>query len=254
MKIILLFLVLVLSCRLSTAVDTSSYWGLPSSNEYRGKELLNPTNALFPVKDEKKRTNVFLGEVIARWLDADGDDRKMQLIQDFEFIDSNSVRWQVPKDWIIDGASIPQPLWGALGSPFVGEYRKASVIHDYYCDVKTASWKDVHRMFYDASIVSGVSLIKAKIMYGSILIGGPRWEGYVKKPHPEEHIEILGGSEIISFSIEEFDFNNKIQTIPKTWTPVYDNKEFEDIYRWIEKNNPSIEEIEERVSKEYDKK
>src|ERR1041385_4295059 len=51
---------------------------------------------------------------------------------------------------VIDGASIPQPLWSFMGGPYEGKYLAASVVHDYYCSTRLEPWRDVHRMFYEA--------------------------------------------------------------------------------------------------------
>jgi hypothetical protein len=82
----------------------------------------------------------------------------------------------VPAGAEIDGASIPKVFWSIVGGPYTGLYRNASVIHDYYCDVRTRPWKEVHRMFYDAMLASGVDKMKAKLMYLAVRFGGPRWD------------------------------------------------------------------------------
>lgn len=114
----------------------------------------------------------FEGTLNVRWLD---DGRLMELLSPFVFHDANNVEWKVPKGTQTDGASIPQFLWTILGGPFEGKYRKAAVVHDYFCDVRTKPWRDVHRMFYSAMILSGVSERQAKILYLGVLVGGPRW-------------------------------------------------------------------------------
>jgi hypothetical protein len=72
------------------------------------------------------------GEAVVRLLD---DGRRVQLVEDFGFIDQADARWDVPKGAIVDGASIPQPLWSIIGGPFEGRYRDASIVHDWYCDM-----------------------------------------------------------------------------------------------------------------------
>lgn len=93
----------------------------------------------------------------------------------FEFLDSSNKRWPVPPGAKVDGASIPRPLWSIIGGPFEGKYRDASVIHDYYCDVRTEPWQLVHRVFYNAMRASGVPKVRAKLMYGAVYHAGPRW-------------------------------------------------------------------------------
>lgn len=103
------------------------------------------------------------------------DGRLMELLDDYGFIDSSESTWRVPKGARVDGASIPQALWSFVGSPFTGRYRDASVIHDFCCDVRKRPWQKVHRVFYEAMIVSGVSASRAKLMYAAVYFAGPRW-------------------------------------------------------------------------------
>jgi len=63
----------------------------------------------------------------------------------------------------VNGASIPQPLWSLVGSPWTGKYREASVIHDYYCDVRIEPWPAVHRMFYYAMLANGVTFRRGRM-------------------------------------------------------------------------------------------
>lgn len=119
----------------------------------------------------------FIGKVVAEWLD---DGRKMKLVEPFAYIDPVGSRWDAPKGWIVDGASIPRVAWSVIGGPFEGQYRNASVIHDVACDQKQRPWRDVHRAFYTAMLAAQVDTIKAKIMYGAVYQFGPRWERQVK--------------------------------------------------------------------------
>ncbi len=112
------------------------------------------------------------GELIVNMLD---DGRRVKLVQPFAYIDPANLRWETPKDAIVDGASIPKILWTAIGGPFEGKYRNASVIHDWYCDRRSRPWKAVHRVFYDAMVTSGVDPLQAKAMYAGVYWGGPRW-------------------------------------------------------------------------------
>jgi hypothetical protein len=70
-------------------------------------------------------------------------------------------------------------LWSLIGGPFEGKYRNGSVVHDYYCDVRSANWRSVHKMFYRAMLVSGVSVRRAKVMYAAVYFAGPRWNDTV---------------------------------------------------------------------------
>lgn len=109
------------------------------------------------------------------------DGRTLELVQDFEFVAPNNVKWVVPKRAKVDGASIPKPLWSTIGGPFSGKYRDASVVHDFYCDVRIRTSNKVHRVFYDAMLASGVEKSKADVMYFAVLRFGPKWDGVSRK-------------------------------------------------------------------------
>ncbi len=119
----------------------------------------------------------FEGEVITKWLQDDGQkDRTMELMADFSYVDPSGKRWLAAKGRKIDGASIPSALWtGTLGSPYVGNYRRATVLHDIGCDDKTEPHQAVHSMFYDAMRCDSVSSLKATIMYRAVNKYGPKW-------------------------------------------------------------------------------
>lgn len=114
----------------------------------------------------------FEGKVKTEWIETD---RKMQLLEDFSYVDARGARWPAPKGSIIDGASIPQALWSVVGSPYTGEYRNASVVHDVACVERKRPWQDVHRMFYEACRAGGVGEQKAKLLYAAVYHFGPKW-------------------------------------------------------------------------------
>jgi len=112
------------------------------------------------------------GKGVAEWL-ADG--RHTKLDADFPFVDQFGLGWDAPKGPIVDGASIPRFLWSIAGGPFEGKDRNASVVHDVACVRRHREWRNVHRMFYNASLLGGVGKLKAKVMYGFVFFYGPRW-------------------------------------------------------------------------------
>jgi hypothetical protein len=103
------------------------------------------------------------------------DGRRVKTIEPFAFIDAASLRWEVPSEVTVDGASIPRLLWTLVGGPFEGKYRDASIIHDWYCDIRDRHWRAVHKVFYEAMLASDVPSHQAKLMYAGVLFGGPRW-------------------------------------------------------------------------------
>lgn len=114
----------------------------------------------------------FIGDVNTKWLK---DGRKMKLLDDFIFVDSRGKKWIASKGCVVDGASIPKILWTRYGSPFVGKYRRASVIHDVYCVTKTEPHEEVHAMFYEVMLRDKTPKKKAKDMYIAVRSFGPRW-------------------------------------------------------------------------------
>ena len=144
-----------------------------SSSNVSGSSISKNSSDLAQLRSHPRTDfGQYFGQLILRPLE---DGRRMQLTEVFGFNDANDVRWIVPKDAVIDGASIPSSLWSVLGGPFEGLYRDASVVHDYYCSVRLKPWRQVHRVFYDAMRASGVSELRAKVMYAAVRFGGPRW-------------------------------------------------------------------------------
>ncbi|WP_439669205.1 DUF1353 domain-containing protein [Cupriavidus necator] len=109
---------------------------------------------------------------LVEWLE---DGRHMRLKRPFGYVQESGRNWPVPTETVVDGASIPKVFWSLIGGPFEGRYRDASIVHDYYCDARTRSWQDTHRVFYEAMLCSGVATPQAKVMYYAVYRFGPRW-------------------------------------------------------------------------------
>lgn len=101
--------------------------------------------------------------------------RNCRLVYDFGYIDSDGMGWQSSANDETDGATIPSWAQPVIGAPFEKDFIRAAVIHDHYCDRNVRTWRKTHWVFYDALIASGLSSLKAKVMYYGILIGGPKW-------------------------------------------------------------------------------
>lgn len=172
----------------------------------------------------------FVGDVVSKWLVQGGDDRNMELLEPFGFIADDGTAWEVPAGAIVDGASIPRILW-IFGSPFVGDYRRASVIHDHFCKVKTRDWRSTHRVFYYGCISDGVWELKAKVMFAAVYSAARRWS--------------LATSDLIVL------FQKGTVTIPEgSEIDVIANIgpfEYDSIVDWINENNPNLDEIENRA-------
>ena len=119
------------------------------------------------------------------------------LSKQFRFLDPNGLRWTVPQDAKVDGASIPQAFWSVIGGPFEGAYLNASVVHDYYCDTKSRTAHDTHRNFYYGMLANGVPSWKAKVMHWAVATFGPDWK-IVRRIVPSV---TCGGSGIACMSV-----------------------------------------------------
>lgn len=130
-----------------------------------------------------ERHGTFSGEPRTLWLTEPGDDRAMRMLELFTFTDPSGLIWDAPADSLIDGASIPQVLWTFLGSPYIGDYRRASIVHDIACnragtDAKKRRAAD--RMFYRACRADKCSIAQSIVFYLGVRIGAiwrhvPQW-------------------------------------------------------------------------------
>jgi len=115
----------------------------------------------------------FLSTVKVEWIE--DAPRNMELLEDLVYIDSTGQEWLAPLGSIIDGASIPKFFWRVIGSPFVGLYRRPSVIHDVYCENKIRTYQNVHACFNEMMFTEGVIEIKRETMFNAVDKFGPRW-------------------------------------------------------------------------------
>ena len=160
----------------------------------------------------------FEGSVQVEWLD---DGREMKTISRVSYIDPKGMEWTVPVGTKTDGASTPQATW-SMYPPYAGKYRKAALIHDYYCEIRTRSWRDTHNMFYNALRASGMDSLNSKIMWSAVFMQGPRWEVGTKRSLPTQSAELA---------------------------PEQAKQQFEMLADWVRKKNPSREEIEQVILK-----
>jgi hypothetical protein len=172
----------------------------------------------------------FIGTVVVEWLD-DPFIPKMRLREDFGFADAAGKVWLAPAGHVLDGRSLSLLFRAKIGPPFSGEYRRTSVVYDYYCSALTEPWKDVHRMFYHASIAEGVGEADAMIMYMTVYAEGLRWE--------QAGSSCFRGCHAAAASL--------------TWRPVVEPSALEPIAAWIRQARPGLEEIEQRVDAVTDK-
>jgi hypothetical protein len=114
----------------------------------------------------------FSGNPKTEWLvDENGADRDMALIEEFWYLDPDGRKWVAPKGSVINGASIPRPLWSTVGSPYIDDYRRASIVHDVACNDPIVQRKNADSMFYHACLAGGCSFFQAKLLYAGVRIG-----------------------------------------------------------------------------------
>lgn len=102
--------------------------------------------------------------------------RSCILRNELTFVDPAKRIWRAAAGDVTDGASIPDWAQGVIGDRWDDSYIKAAVLHDHYCGTMRHSWKETHRMFYEALVALGVGELKAKLMYYAVYLAGPKWE------------------------------------------------------------------------------
>lgn len=135
----------------------------------------------------ENRFGAFIGTPVTEWLiDPRKPDRMMALKADIAFRDKKQNRvWSAAAGQAVDGASIPRALWTLIGSPFSGDYRRASIVHDIACyefPREGPERRAADRMFYSACRVGGCSALEAYYLYVGVRIGSlstttHRWRG-----------------------------------------------------------------------------
>jgi hypothetical protein len=131
---------------------------------------------------------VFSGNPQTEWLSEPDDDRNMKLLLDFSYTDPEGKVWLAPIGSVINGASIPAPLWSTVGSPYTGDYRNASIVHDVACDqaMSASDREAADKMFYFACLAGGCNTAEARLFYLGVRIGawGTGQAGWMAKLRP----------------------------------------------------------------------
>ena len=171
-------------------------------------------------------TGTFLGKVVLEWDDDDGFNRhKIKLLSDFGFQDPAGKKWIAQKGAELDGSSFTPLFEQMVGLPFVGEHRRASVLHDYYSRQLTESWRDVRRMYYAALLAEGLSESEAKTTYAVLYGAGMRWE----QKGSTCYVNCHGGASALF------------------WKPDVVESELEPALDILSDGNPSLDEIEKAL-------
>jgi hypothetical protein len=131
----------------------------------------------------------FSGDPRTRWISSPSvPDRTMELLEEFHYVDPDGKTWAAPAGSVVDGASIPEALWRLVGSPYTGDYRNASIVHDVACehaDTK-AKRRKADRMYYFACLCGGCTKRQAIVQYLGVRIGAwfplvDRWQPLTRR-------------------------------------------------------------------------
>jgi hypothetical protein len=135
-----------------------------------------------PLPDPLPCAACFIGKVKLIDNQADPAGKTKKLVDDLYFIDPDKFVWKAGKNDITDGASIPELFQPIIGGPFEADYLPAAIIHDHYTNKahRVRPWRDTARVFYQAMIVRGINVIKAKTMYFAVYAFGPHWDELAK--------------------------------------------------------------------------
>lgn len=165
----------------------------------------------------------FSGQPLTRWLTEDKPDRKMVLEEAFIFTDPDGKVWEVPAGYSIDGASIPKALWSLIGSPYTGDYRRASIVHDKACDDAKKDFiarRAADRMFFHACRAGGCSTDEAKTLYLGVRIGAlkdqvPLWSDSITEsfsPRPRASIPLGDRKVETDFRLAREELSRQVET------------------------------------------
>ncbi len=167
----------------------------------------------------------FSGKVVIEVLDEIEFAQKLRLLEEVAFTDADGKVWRASKGAILDGETIPRELYATGGLPYPSEYRKAAVVHDYFCRARSEAWRQVHRTLHAASIVEGVSEAQARILYTVVYAGGWRWEPRGSGCYRSCHAAAAS----------------------LAWRPAVTQAQIQPVLQWIEQHSPTLDEIDARL-------
>lgn len=115
------------------------------------------------------------------------DDRRWIVEKEFKyFIGKDEVEHvHVPKGFITDFASVPQPFWNLI--PPDGGYTQAAVLHDFLYFIKYFERKKCDQVFLEAMRVLNCGWWKSQIMYSAVRTFG--WIGWNRKREDQPNIK-----------------------------------------------------------------
>jgi len=168
--------------------------------------------------------------------------RKCTIKNSLRYTAPNNLVWEAKEGLVTDGASIPSWAQRFIGKPYDKSYIKAAVIHDHYCKRHVRTWRSTHRVFYQMLRSSGVPVVKSKIMYYAVYIGGPKWINLVKP-------EYCGEGCIQSFN--KLPEGSVSRYTSEKYSEISDLQERLDQFeKLLQENDLSLDEIDTHAEKE----
>jgi hypothetical protein len=170
----------------------------------------------------------FNGRIIVEWVDDNQFIASMRLVEEFSFTQASGKTWAVPAGSMVDGRSM-SPLFVRLsGHPFEGGFRRTAVVYDHAAKQQSQPWQDAQQMFIEGSVAEGILPIEAKVMFLLLNATGPRWavrgeSSCFTECHHTGHAELV-------------------------WRPAVDDEPVVGLISWVRDTDPSVAEIEQRVS------
>lgn len=143
----------------------------------------------------------------------------MILEEEFFYIDKDQKKWVVPKYGELNGATIPRVLWSIIGSPFVGSYRRASVVHDYFVgegnnpDVTYQERREADKMFFRACRTDGCSWSFAAKLYIGVSVGSWSSKRDLKQARFDKNLELVEIRDDKLIESKYFDVIQKSESI-----------------------------------------
>jgi hypothetical protein len=106
--------------------------------------------------------------------------RTIVLQEDLWLIDRRSRVHRVPKGFASDGNSAPPWTYSIFGDRLTPAYRRASVVHDWYCHTHGLPAREAHQLYYEALRATDVLPITAAIFHTAVSWKNPEW---TDRPH-----------------------------------------------------------------------
>ncbi|MGB5736803.1 MAG: S41 family peptidase, partial [Thiohalocapsa sp.] len=100
----------------------------------------------------------------------------------------------------------------------VGDYRRATVVHDVACDQQTQPDDQVHRAFYHAMRADGVGWLKANTLYQAVKRFGPTWNlatGAASPPRSPGATEMESFLEAVRQAAEEISEDGDLEAVER---------------------------------------